>query len=72
MLDPSGLGKMLGKLLLDLIELLQPRVVQDGTGAGGALVEGDDVVRHGKPEWGKEGRGPGAGGKRRAAFQIAV
>ena len=45
-LDPAGLGKMLGIFLLGERHDLALAVEQDGTRTGGALVEGKDVKAH--------------------------
>jgi hypothetical protein len=45
-LDPSGLRKMLGKLLLGTAAQPAVMVEQDGARTGGALVEGEDIPFH--------------------------
>src|SRR5699024_4051293 len=47
-LHPAGMGVMLGKLFLGQADDVLLPVKQDAPAAGGALVQGDDILFHGK------------------------
>ena len=47
MFDPTGLGIDLGVFLLTDTNDVLIVVKKNGTGTGGALVEGDDILFHG-------------------------
>src|SRR5690606_4830149 len=72
-LDPAGSREMLRKLLLADGDDAHPVVEDDGAGGGGSLVDGEDVLWHGRRAFRGQGRrGTGGGSLPRPRAYSAV